>query len=112
MALAGDAELLARFVRKFEITKRVHRRYDQNLRAVDKMERYDLKLYLRAADLFEASYSRAEQLIYLNVYLKVLDTVCAYVDQLSSVLKGRLAWHIERERRHVLALARRHAIPL
>ena len=55
-ALGGEGELMEAFVKKFEIHKRVHDGYDPAFRALDKSARRAMPLYLRAADLFAATY--------------------------------------------------------
>ena len=111
-AIAGDETLREAVVRKFEITKRIHARYDKAFRAVDKSMRRDLSLYVRAADLFEASYDARNSLRHLNVYLKCLDTLCAHADELSDALGARLSWHIGRERSHIETLANENGVTL
>jgi hypothetical protein len=96
-ALAGDTALREAFVKKFEIHKRVHDGYDDKFRALDKSARRSLALYMRAADLFAASYEDSGALRHLNVYLKCLDTLCAEAGSLTADLAARLAWHLRRE---------------
>lgn len=105
-ALAGDAVLRDEFVKKFEIYKRVHSHYDKTFKALNKDERYDFSLYLRAADLFEESYRTSGDIRYLNVLLKCLDTLCAYHHVLEDELGARLAWHIRKESEYISRLER------
>lgn len=111
-ALAGDNLLCEAFVKKFEVTKRVHERYDADFRAIDKKRRNDLSLYVRAADLFEAAYDATGSSRHLNVYLKCLDTLCAHAADMPAPLSARLAWHIDRERTHVERFAAAVGAPL
>ena len=104
-ALAGDERLREAFIKKFEITKRIHERYDESFKAIDKIKRHNLALYIRAADLFEASFGTTRSARHLNVYLKCLDTLCAHAAGLSNDLAARLAWHISREREHFETMA-------
>ena len=99
-AFAGDNALREAFRRKFEITKRVHGGYDREFRALDREDRHSLERYIRAADVFERTYSEQGSLRYLNVLHKSLDTLCAFSDQLDPPLGSRLAWHLNRERLH------------
>ena len=103
-AIADDTTLREVFVKKFEIFKRIHSQYDESLRAVGGSDRYNFALYLRAADLFEKSYRTTNDVRYLNVLLKCLDTLCAYHDALGDELGARLAWHIENEFIHINCL--------
>jgi len=111
-ALGGDQGLREAFIKKFETTKRVHESYDGDFRAVDKTKRDELSLYVRAADLFEASYQETKSSRHLNVYLKSLDTLCAHAADLSPALQARLAWHIKRENRHLQELAENCGVDL
>jgi pantothenate kinase-related protein Tda10 len=96
-ALGGEGELMEAFVKKFEIHKRVHDGYDPAFRALDKSARRAMPLYLRAADLFAATYKQSGALRHLNVYLKCLDTLCSQTELLSPDLLARLAWHLQQE---------------
>jgi len=107
LAIQGDSKLLQAFVKKFEVSKRIHSEYDTKFSAVDRGDRYNLGNYLRAADLFEMNYSSGSSWIHLNVLFKCLDTICAYVNQLDQIESARLAWHILRERQHVMRLVDR-----
>ena len=98
--------MLEKFRAKFEITKRVHQAYDEDFRAVDPRQHKDLTLYVRAAELFEAVCARSGDVIYLNVLLKIIDTLCAFHERLSDMESARLAWLIERERIYVDAVDR------
>jgi hypothetical protein len=100
-AIAGDIALRDAFVKKFEIFKRIHSQYDESLKAVSGSDIHDFALYLRATDLFEKSYRATDDVRYLNVLLKCLDTLCAYHDVLGDELGARLAWHIENEFIHI-----------
>jgi len=100
-ALGGDKALREAFVKKFEIHKRIHDGYDLAFRALDKSARHSLPLYLRAADLFAASYAESGSLRHLNVYLKCLDTLCAVAGGLPPEMSGRLSWHIAQEQRFI-----------
>jgi len=109
-AIAGDEQLRESFVKKFEITKRIHERYDKSFRAIDKTRRHDFSLYVRAADLFESSYRLTGSARYFNVYLKCLDTLCAHAGELAGALPGRLAWHLERENEHFMRMAQTNGV--
>ncbi len=110
-AIAGDVNLRESFVKKFEIHKRVHEGYDTEFRALDKTARRDLRLYLRAADLFQAIYEEGGALRHLNTYLKCLDTLCGLAESLPAELSARLAWHLRREAAHIDALMAARGIP-
>jgi len=100
-ALGGDKVLTEKFLRKFEITKRIHDAYDLNFRAIDPTACHSLHLYVRTADLFELTYTADSSVRYLNGYMKCLDTLCAHVKELDEGLKARLVWHLDQELIHV-----------
>ncbi len=106
IAYTGHWGLRMQFLKKFEIFKRVHHAYDEKFRAIDIKECKNLALYLRLADVFERSYSDSQSLVFLNVLLKCIDTICAYNVDLTPSLQERFAWHLVTERRHVDRLAR------
>jgi len=92
-------------IRRFEVFKRIHSRYTFRFRAFDTNEFANLELYVRAAEVFEKAYSRAFGLPCLNVLLKILDTLCAMVDGLSSEERIRLKVLLGKEYLHVKNLA-------
>jgi len=106
----GGCALLEMFVKKFETTKRVHEAYDADFRAVNRSAFLRVDLYVRAGELFEAAFRATEDLRYLNVLLKCLDTLSAVAGDLAQYDQARLARLILLEREHVEALMRRLAI--
>ena len=99
-------------VKKFEVTKRVHARYDGQFRTTSPGQHSDFGLYLRAAEVFDAAYAATGRLPFLNALLKILDTLNAYRAELDDALTGRLAWLCVREREHVRTLAARNGVAL
>lgn len=100
-AYAGDSHLREQFRRKYETTKRVHSGYDRTFKAIDKTKRHDLDCYIRLTDVFELAYAETGSIQYLNVLLKIIDTLCAYSTKLSATAGSHLAWHLIAERKHV-----------
>ena len=98
-------KLINIIVRRFEVTKRIHKTYTNEFKALDKEEYRDLELYVRASEIFEASYSITRNLTYLNVLLKCNDTLCAMEKKLDSKSKSRLARLLIKERSHVWELS-------
>lgn len=102
-ALAGqscESPLLESLLKKFEVTKRIHCAYDDQLRAVDKQAYRDLSLYVRLAEVFECRCATDGDVRFLNVLLKVMDVLVAHRAELTEVLAARLAWLVEREAQH------------
>jgi hypothetical protein len=98
-------EWLAKLVQKFEVTKRIHRAYNSNFKAINPVEHRDHRLYVLLAGVFELAYEQFGDLRYLNAFLKCLDTLCSVADQLGELDQAHLAWLIGRERVHVDAVA-------
>ena len=90
---------------RFENVKRFHAHYNERFRACDKNDYLDLELYVRGAEVFQKAYLTANKLPYLNVLLKVVDTLCALHDRLDEHQQGRLSNLIEEERRILEQLA-------
>ena len=98
-------ERLDQLVKKFEVTKRIHRAYGSSFRAQDAADHKDPARYLRLAEVFEAAYAAKGGLPYLNALLKSMDTLSTLAGQLSEIEQSRLAWLAGRERLHVRAVA-------
>jgi len=104
--------LLKTWVKKFEISKRIHEAYDAQFKPVDKTAFHDLSAYLRFAEIMEGAYSSSGDLVYLNVFLKVLDTLISVMDYLASAQTARLCWLIQQEMKHVEHLAEKKGVVL
>jgi hypothetical protein len=92
---------LARLVGRFEVAKRVHSHYLPRWRAAPEANYHDLTLYLRYAEVMELAYSLTGKVVYLNVLLKVLDTLAARVADLPADHSGRLARLLGCEQNHI-----------
>ena len=95
---------LLRLVKKFETTKRVHEAYGENFLAADKTKYKNIELYLLVAEVFSLAYDAGRSLVFLNVYLKVMDTLCSQYEGLSTVQQGLLSNLIKAENRHITDL--------
>ena len=96
--------ILERFVKKFEISKRIYSNYLPDWRADTTTDFHKSDLYLRAAELFEAALAGSGDIRYLNVLLKIVDTLIATRDRLSTPQGQRLSRLIFQERTHVAAI--------
>lgn len=101
--MPDDYKLLKTLIKKFEVTKKLYREYDQNFKPVDKSAYQDLSLYIRMAEVVEQAYSQTSDLMYLNVFLKLMDTLISRRKDLSEQEKKRLCWLIIQENKHVEA---------
>jgi len=99
--------VLNALVKRFEVSKRIYQSYDVNLHANDKAEYHDLGLYIRFAEVCEKAYEKYMRLPFLNVLLKTIDTLCALHLRLDSSQKGRLAYLIQSERKHIERLSKK-----
>lgn len=104
---AGDTAVqgwLEKLVKKFEVTKHIHPEYDAAFRALDRNAYGDLSLYVRLVEVFEAAFAQSRDLIFLNLLLKCLDSLCSVKDRLSEEEQARLARLIGCEDGHVRTL--------
>ena len=93
-----------KLTQRFEVAKRVHSKYTKNWSAANKEEYKDLPLYLLFADLVQRAYQHEKKLQYLNVLLKIVDTLIAELDLLDEEQRRYLAGTIELELDHVMSL--------
>ena len=105
-------ESLAMWVKKFEVSKRLYEAYDADLKPIDRETFRNLAVYLRFAETVESAYRTSGELPYLNVLLKVMDTLIACRAELDTFQKGRLARLIACEDEHVATLATRCGVRL
>ena len=97
-------EWLLRLVKKFETTKRIHEVYKENFLAADKTKFKNIELYLLLAEVFSLAYDAGQSLIFLNVYLKVIDTLCSQSEGLTTGQQGLLSNLIETEFKYITNL--------
>ena len=89
--------VLDRLVQRFEVTKRIHAEYGPDWRALNVSDYTDLGLILAFAETVATAQEKEARLDLLNVLLKALDTLSAYIGTLSKPQRTRLAELIERE---------------
>lgn len=98
---------LDKFVKRFEATQKIYRRYNAELRPVDKAAYTDISDYLLFAETLSVAYAKSENLVYLNSLLKCVDVICSPSAGCDMRLHARLASIISEERRHVRELCAR-----
>jgi len=108
----GLNQWLFRLVKKFETTKRIHEAYRKNFLAADKTKYRNIELYLLIAEVFSLAYEIEHDLVFLNVYLKVVDTLCSQHEELSTVEQSQLANLIRVENRYITDLTVRLEVVL
>lgn len=83
-------------VKKFETTKKLHFSYNAQFKACDK--RYDdMSTYILFAEILFTFYGYEKKVLYLNCFLKVMDTLCASLSFLSITQKKKVAGLIQKE---------------
>lgn len=92
---------------KKEAIDRLMKKYGPSLRTLK-----NLTLYLRAAEVFEQAYTQFGELPYINILLKLQDTLCAHHNELKSEEKKRLGRLISRELLHIESLAKKNGVSL
>jgi hypothetical protein len=100
---------LDRFVQRFEVSKRLHGGYDEGWRPVDPADYRVMERYVRFAEILDLAHGRMGGLTYLNALLKVVDTLTALQETLTTQQRARLRRVIAHERDHVGRLAARLA---
>jgi hypothetical protein len=101
--IRGDIEnndfksLLNMWVQKFEVTKRLFVEYDLRFKPLDIKAYHDIRLYLRYAEVMAYAYKLTSNLPYLNVLLKVMDTLIAYKSMLNNEEKKRFVLLVEQQ---------------
>ncbi|QMV65339.1 hypothetical protein DFO61_1033 [Ectopseudomonas oleovorans] len=106
---AADApskrRLAERLLQRFEVSKRLHRRYDANYKAVADSGYDDLELYLQFAALCLHLSEQPGALPFLNGLLKVIDSLISILPRLSPAQGAQLAWLIAAEQDWVARIA-------
>lgn len=100
-------QILAPWVKTFEVRKRLFGAYDGYMRPLDAQDYRNAAAYLLFACVMEAAWSRFQELPHLNVWMKVMDSMSSFATQLTEDEQGLLAWLIEREQKHISGLSSR-----
>ena len=104
--LEQDAALpaLEALLQRFEVSKRIHRRYSKHWRPEDPADYTDLSRYVRFAEVVDRAYAVVGDLRYLSVLIKCVDTLVSLRADLDPAQAARLARLLHTEREHVEAL--------
>lgn len=94
-----------RLVKKFETTRKLHRAYGHDFRAVDKAERAGFETWIRFGELLAALCARETDLQLLNCLLKLIDVLSANRAEVPPALHGRLSTLVADEATLVESLA-------
>lgn len=94
-------QVLDRLLQRFEVTKRVHHDYADTWRAVDKTQFHAMPAYIELAETFVWAFQQTGQLTYLNVLLKMMDTLSSVVGDLPDAFGKRVGMAFQQEARFV-----------
>ena len=97
--------LINQLVKRFEVTKRVYSSYSGSMNPSNKEQFNDFALYLRIAEVFEVGYDHFGIIQYLNVLIKVIDTLSAFSNKLNISGQARLSMLLIKEKKHICRLA-------
>lgn len=101
----GKRRLAERLLQRFEVSKRLHRRYDSDFKAVADSGYDDLNLYLQFAALCLHQAKQPGALPFLNGLLKVIDSLISIQPRLTPAQGAQLAWLIAAEQDWVTCIA-------
>jgi hypothetical protein len=109
---AENRRLAERLLQRFEVSKRIYRRYDPQFKTMAESGYAEVELYLLFASLCLHYSKQPESLPYLNALLKVLDTLVSILHRLSPTQGAYLAWLIGAEREWVARIAARVSVDI
>jgi hypothetical protein len=105
LAQAQNRRLAEQLLQRFEVSKRIYRRYDVRFKAIVDSGYEALEFYPQFAALCLRLQDQPAPLPFLNGLLKSIDTLIAIRDRLSPALGAQLAWLIDREAQWVARIA-------
>ena len=105
IAQAEPCSLLDRLLQRFEVSKRLYRRYDADFKAIRDSGYDDLELYLQFAALCLRCQGGPAAMRFLNALLKTLDSLMSARARLGNEQGAQLAWLIGEERAWVRRIA-------
>ncbi len=104
--------LAERLLQRFEVSKRLYRRYDASFKPVADSGYDDLDLYLQFATLCLHQAKQPGSLPFLNGLLKVVDSLISIHPRLSPSQGAQLAWLIAAEQDWVARVATQVSVEL
>lgn len=93
-------------VKKFEVTKKIHESYGDSFKAVDKSKNRDFYLYILLSGVFCSAYIKTRHLKFLNVLLKVNDSLCSFSEELTEFQIAHTVKILKLEKNFVLQLSK------
>ena len=87
----GVTKIVNRFIKKFEIKKRIFSYYNQEIKEASDNYKI-LDNYILLASICVLKYKKIRNLKYLNVLLKLNDTICSQISVISENVSGFLCF--------------------
>ena len=87
----GVTKIVNNFVKKFEIKKRIFSHYNQEIKEASDNYKI-LANYILLASICALKYKKIRNLKYLNVLLKLNDTICSQISVISENVSGFLCF--------------------
>jgi hypothetical protein len=94
-----------RWVQKFEVNKRIYATYNSHLKVLDKENFLTLEPYFIYARLICICYEKTHKIQFLNVYLKMIDTLISQRGIMNNSERAELLILIENEILYIETLA-------
>jgi hypothetical protein len=110
--IEANRRLTERLLQRFEVSKRLYRRYDLHFKAVLESGHDELELYLLFAAVCLRYAFEPTALPLLNGLLKNIDILISIQSQLSPEQGAQLAWLIEGEANWVRSIATRVGVEI
>jgi hypothetical protein len=96
---SDEKKILGKLVKRFEVKKRIYSKYTSDVGIINDAEYRDLSLYLYSAAVFSKAFEVSQEWPYLNVFLKIVDTLISVASQLDPKEASELAFLISLELR-------------
>lgn len=96
----GNQEInqkLNTLIKRFEVTKKIYNSYDSNLRAIDKLDFNDLRLYILFSYILILASKKRKKAQYLNALLKVNDILSSQYKTLDKDNQTLLGYCLSKE---------------
>ncbi len=108
----ADFEILKILVQKFEVSKKVYSAYTKKFMRGANAVSSDLKNYVMLAQVFALAYEQAGKLYYLNVLLKLIDTLTSAYSRMPSELYEDFTELVKCEEIFIKEIADKHGVAL
>lgn len=111
--IATYIEILRKLVNRFEVRKKIPNYFKEDLKSFNKDEFNNLDNYLISSSIFLLAYKKMNNEIpFLNVFLKINDTLISQHEQLNQEQKEFLSYLIKEEKELTIKLYKNSGIEL